>query len=159
MPKLLLCAALSFLASQLSAQADQPKPLNFTYAAIDGTTVDLAAMRGKVVIIFFWATWSKPSRDDVPILVRAYKKYRDQGFAVLGVSLDSDQTTMQTYTDEYNMPWPEYFDGRGDRNQVAQTMNVKEIPSVWLIGKDGCVISVNANGDLDTQIEKSLKAR
>jgi peroxiredoxin len=156
---LLPCVALIFLTPLLARAADQAKPLDFKYVAIDGSNVDLADMRGKVVMIFFWATWSKPSRDNVKTIVNVRKKYHDKGLEVLGVSLDSDENAMKTFTDEYSMNWPEYFDGKGDQNDVARTMGVKQIPSVWVVGKDGRVIAVNPSGSLDALVEKALKAK
>jgi thiol-disulfide isomerase/thioredoxin len=159
MTKTLLALTLLFLAflSLSPANAADSKPLPFTYVALDGTHVDIADDRGKVVLIFFWATWSKPSRDVVPAIIKLRKKYRDQGFEVLGVSLDSDEATLQNYIDEYSMPWPEYFDGNGVRNQVAQTMGVKAIPTVWIVAKDGHVVAINPMGDLDPLIGKLIK--
>lgn len=114
MIKLLLFGAALWWAPVLSAAAaDTSKPLDFKFTTPDGNTVDVATMRGKVVLIFFWATWSKPSRDEVPAVVAARKKYRSQGFEVIGVSIDSDLKTMQTYVNEYSMNWPEFFDLRG----------------------------------------------
>jgi thiol-disulfide isomerase/thioredoxin len=139
------------------ADAAESKPLAFSYVAIDGSSVDIADDRGKVVLLLFWATWSKPSRDLIPGIVRLRKKYRDQGFEVLGVSLDSDENTVQNYIGEYNMPWPEYFDGRGEQNAVAQSMRVKTIPTVWIVGKDGLVAAINPTGDLDPLIGKLIK--
>ncbi len=156
---LLSCLALMVLAPVISPAADKPAPLNFSYTAFDGSSVDLKDLRGKVVILFFWATWSKPSRDNVKVIVNLRHKYRDQGLEVLGVSLDSDQHQFETFTDEYAMNWPEYFDGKGEQNQVAQSMNVKQIPAVWVVGKDGVVIAVNPPGDLDALVEKALKAK
>ena len=157
MPKIILCTLLLALGSFSRAEADQPKPLNFTYNAVDGTTVDLADYRGKVVVIDFWATWSPESRADVPILLAVRKKYRDQGFQILGVSLDEDKATLNNYTDEYNMSWPEYFDGKGYQNDVYKSMEIKSIPTMLLIGKDGRVLSIDARKNLDAQVAHALR--
>jgi peroxiredoxin len=156
---LVLGAALGLLAPMAARAAEQAKPLDFKYVAVDGSNVDLADYRGKVVIIFFWATWSKPSRDAVKTIVNVRHKYHDKGLEVLGVSLDTDENAMKTYADGYQMNWPEYFDGHGDQNSVAQSMHVKALPSVWVVGKDGRVIAVNPTGNLDTLIEKALAAK
>jgi thiol-disulfide isomerase/thioredoxin len=159
MTKTFLVLAFLFLAFLSISPADtaESKPLAFSYAAVDGSSVDIADDRGKVVLILFWATWSKPSRDLIPAIVKLRKKYKDQGFEVLGVSLDSDQNTLQNYIGEYDMPWPEYFDGRGEQNAVAQSMGVKAVPSVWIVGKDGHVVAINPAGDLDPLVGKLIK--
>ena len=150
---------LALLGPLLTRGAEKPAPLNFKYSAYDGSSVDLATMRGKVVIIFFWATWSKPSQDNVKVIVNLRKKYRDKGLEVLGVSLDSDENQFKNYINEYAMNWPEYFDGRGDQNQVAVSMKVKQIPEVLVVGKDGVVVAVNPSGHLDAVVEKALAAK
>jgi thiol-disulfide isomerase/thioredoxin len=159
MSKLFVCAVLMCLSSLISAEAAQSKPLNFTYVASDGSNVDLADMRGKVVLIFFWATWSQPSRAIIPTILAVRKQFKNDGFEVLGVSLDEDKSAMDTYVDEYNMPWPEYFDGKGTNNDVARTMQIRAIPALWLVGKDGRVLTTDARQDLAGQVQKALKAK
>src|SRR6204780_1062417 len=96
MHKLLLCALLLSLAMApiACAQVDQSKPLDLKYTAVDGTKVDLATMRGKVVLVDFWATWCPPCRGEVPNVVAAYKKYHDKGFNIVGISLDQDKSAL-----------------------------------------------------------------
>jgi len=156
--KFILCAVLLSLASLDRAQADQSKPVNFQYTATDGTNVDVATMRGKVVLIMFWATWSPESRAQVPIIMAVRKKYHAQGFEIVGVSLDEDETTLNTFTDEYNMSWPEYFDGKGPNSDIYKSMKIKSLPAMWLIGKDGRIISADATKNLDAMVAKALQA-
>ena len=156
---LLLGVALGLLVPLAGRAANGEKPLDFKFTAADGSSVDLADMRGKVVIIFYWATWSKPSRDEVKTVVNVRKKYRDKGLEVMGVSLDTDQNTMQTYTDEYSMNWPEFFSEQGPNNLAIVGMHLKGIPTVWVVGKDGCVIAKDPPGNLDAVVEKALAAK
>jgi thiol-disulfide isomerase/thioredoxin len=158
MTKSILCALLLALASFHQLPADPSKPVNFKYTATDGTNVDLADCRGKVVLIDFWATWSAESRAQIPIILAVRKKYKDQGFEVFGVSLDQDQNTLNTYTDEYNMSWPEYFDGKGPDSEIYKSMHLKSLPTMLLIGKDGRLISADATKNLDAMVAKALQA-
>jgi thiol-disulfide isomerase/thioredoxin len=154
----LVGAILLFLAVVLMADFQQSTPLKLKYTAVDGRTVDLATMRGKVVLVDFWATWCPPCRGEVPNVVAAYKKYHDQGFEIVGVSLDKDKDKLLAFTEENGMVWPQYFDGQGWLNEVSRSFGIYSIPAMWLVGKDGKVITTNARGDLAGQVEKALKA-
>jgi thiol-disulfide isomerase/thioredoxin len=139
--------------------AFQPAPpFTLQYTATDGTQVDLAKMRGKVVLVDFWATWCGPCRGEVPNVVAAYQKYHDQGFEVLGVSLDEDQAQLNAFTSQNGMVWPQYFDGKGWSNDIASANGVRSIPAMWLIGKDGVLITKNAREDLDGDVARALAA-
>ncbi len=152
---LLLGALLLGLTSFLPASAD--KLTKFGYNAIDGSTQDISTMKGKVVVIYFWATWSAPSREPIPVLLKAYKKYKNQGFEILGISIDEDENALKTYVDEYNMNWPEYFDGKGTNNQLYTEMHIKSIPTLWIVGKDGTVLTMDPGKDLASDIDKAMK--
>ena len=75
-----------------AATADlKSKPMELAFTALDGSAIDLAKLRGKVVLIDFWATWCPPCRGETPDVVAAYQKYHDKGFDILGISLDQDK--------------------------------------------------------------------
>jgi len=160
MKKLLLCAVLlsCILVPVACGQVDQTKPLDLKYTSVDGKTVDISKLRGKVVLIDFWATWCPPCRGEVPNVVAAYKKYHDQGFEIVGVSLDQDKGALLAFTKENGMVWPQYFDGKGWDNDVSKGFGIDSIPAMWLVGKDGKVITTNAREDLAGQVETALKA-
>ncbi len=145
-------AAISYFALQPAP------PLELKYTAVDGTPVDLSKMRGKVVLVDFWATWCGPCREEVPNVVAAYQKYHDKGFEVLGVSLDNDQDAMTTFAAQNGMVWPQYFDGKGWDNAIASENGVHAIPAMWLIGKDGKLITKYAREDLDGEVAQALAA-
>ena len=82
-----------------------------------------------------------------------------KGLQVVGVSLDTDRNTMTRYTDEYAMNWPEFFSEQGPNNPAVQGLHLKGVPSVWVVGKDGCVIAKDPPGNLDAVVEKALAAK
>jgi len=132
--------------------------LDLKYTAVDGTPVDLSKMRGKVVLVDFWATWCPPCRGEVPNVVAAYQKYHDKGFEIVGVSLDQDKDALLAFTKEHAMVWPQYFDGKGWDNSVSKSFGIDSIPAMWLVGKDGKLITTNAREDLAGNVEKALAA-
>jgi thiol-disulfide isomerase/thioredoxin len=136
--------------------ADFSKPLDLTFTSVDGQQVSLASLRGKVVLIDFWATWCPPCREEVPNVVAAYQKYHDQGFEIIGISLDQDKSALTAFTQQNGMTWPQYFDGQGWQNQISSRFGINEIPTMWLIGKDGILVTKNGRDDLAGQVGKLL---
>jgi len=141
-------------ASTSNIQPGQDVALKFT--AVDGREVDLASLKGKVVLIDFWATWCGPCVAGIPDLVSAYQKYHDQGFEIIGISLDSDKAALERMTKERGMTWPQYFDGKGWQNAFGTQFGIRAVPTLWLIGKDGKVASTNARADLAGQVASLL---
>ena len=137
-------------------RADASAPLALKFTSVDGKDIDLSKMRGKVVLVDFWATWCPPCRGEVPDVVATYNKFHDKGFEVVGVSLDQDKDALLAFTKEHGMVWPQYFDGQGWDNAVSKSFGIQEIPTMWLVGKDGKVITNNARDDLAGQVEKAL---
>src|SRR5277367_1881964 len=102
-------------------------PVDLTFTALDGSTVDLADLRGKVVLMDFWATWCPPCREEVPNVVNVYNKYHSRGFEIVGISLDQDRNALSEFIANNGMPWPEYFDGHGWGNSLAQRFSVNSV--------------------------------
>jgi thiol-disulfide isomerase/thioredoxin len=158
MHKFFLAALFLALVPITAARAEQekPKPFDLSFTAVDGKTVDFAKLRGKVVLLDFWATWCPSCREAIPEVVAIYKKYHDQGFEVVGISLDHDKSAMLNYMDQHGMTWPQYFDGGGWDNQISSSLGVQEIPTMVLFGKDGRPIRSDGRS-LDDAIASALK--
>jgi thiol-disulfide isomerase/thioredoxin len=132
------------------------KPLDLKYTAVDGTEVDLSKLRGKVVLIDFWATWCPPCREEVPEVVAVYQKYHDKGFEIVGVSLDQSKDALLLFTKANGMIWPEYFDGKGWSNDISSRFGIDMLPAKWIVDKNGMVVSTDGSNDLSGQVEKLL---
>jgi len=156
MPKFLLCVLLLSFAPLLFADVEPGQTLDLKYTSVDGKQIDLSTMRGKVVLVDFWATWCPPCRGEVPNVVAAYNKYHDKGFEIVGVSLDQNKDDLLSFTKENGMVWPQYFDGKGWDNDVSKSFGINSIPAMWLVGKDGKLLTTNARDDLDGQVAKAL---
>jgi len=153
-----LCA-LTLLTCPLLARAQgpQPSPVGIQFTAVDGRTVDLAKLRGKVVLIDFWATWCPPCRAEVPHVVEAYNQFHDKGFEVIGISLDQNKEALIEFTKKNGMSWPQYFDGKGWENEISRKNGIESIPAMWLIDKQGQVVSTNARDHLASKVENLLR--
>jgi thiol-disulfide isomerase/thioredoxin len=131
-------------------------PLDLKFTALDGTEVDLAKMRGKVVLIDFWATWCGPCVKEIPNVVEAYEELHPKGFEVIGISLDQDKAKLEAFIKEKGMAWPQYFDGKGWQNEISSRFGIQSIPAMWLVNKKGILVSTNARKNLQDEVEKLL---
>ncbi len=135
---------------------DLSKPLKLQFTAVDGRQVDLANLRGKVVLIDFWSSTNPASQQNEFQVVRAYKKYNADGFEIIGISEDRDKQALLTLIQNYGMYWPQYFDGLGKHNLLATRWGVTSIPTMWLVNKQGLVVNTNVGDDLGAQVQKLL---
>ncbi len=121
------------------------KPLTMKFKATDGRNVDLAELRGKIVLVHFWAASDDRCAMEISDLKRSYEKYHEKGFEIVGISFDTNKDTLQRAIEEKKILWPQYFEGRGPDNAFAREFTVSEIPTMWLIGKDGNVVDMDVN--------------
>jgi thiol-disulfide isomerase/thioredoxin len=113
-------------------------------------------MRGKVVLVDFWATWCGPCMAEVPNVVSTYKKLNGKGFEIVGISLDQDEGKLKQIVADKEMSWPHHFDGKGWENTLAQKYGVNSIPEMWLVDKKGMVKIYSRDKDLAEEVEKLL---
>ena len=128
-----------------AAMLGKPFPA-LTFTASDGRAVDVAALTGKVVLVDFWASWCKPCQRDAPNLVATYNQFHDQGFEIVGINLDRDQAKFEKYLADNGVTWPQYFDGLGWRNKIAQKLGVHGAPASFLVDSGGIVRGANLRG-------------
>ena len=115
---------------------------------LSGQPISLADYRGKVVLIDFWATWCLPCLAAIPDIKAVYEKYHNKGFEILGISLDVDETALREFIEENPLPWRQIFDGKRFAGPLAQRYGIRSVPRMFLLDREGKVISVNARDNL-----------
>jgi peroxiredoxin len=129
--------------------------MDFTQNDTSGNPVALSSLRGKVLLVDFWASWCGPCRRDNPNVVRVYNQYKDKGFDVLGVSLDqpnAKEKWLKAIHDD-NLTWTHVSDLKFWDNDVAKLYGVRAIPFNLLLDKNGNIIGRNLHGE---ELEQKL---
>ena len=123
------------------------KPLGgLKFTSTKGEQIDISQYKGKVVLVDFWAVWCGPCIRELPNVLDTYSKYHDDGFEIIGISLDRDRTRLEEFIEKRNMPWPQYFDGKGWDNEISTGFGIHSIPSTFLLDGQGIVRHVNLRG-------------
>jgi len=121
----------------------------------DSTIYSLHQMRGNIVFIDFWASWCGPYYREMPNIMAAYTKYKDQGFDILGVSLDRDMHAWRNAIKKNGLSWHHISDLRGWQSQHAALYSINSIPANVLVDKEGKIIARNLRGE---ELNAKLKA-
>ncbi|TNE78783.1 MAG: AhpC/TSA family protein [Bacteroidetes bacterium] len=113
----------------------------------NGQVVSLSSLRGKVVLIDFWASWCKPCRMENPNVVRMYKKYKDQGFEIFGVSLDNSAGPWKKAILADEIFWTHVSDLKGWQSSAAKLYAVESIPATFVIDREGKIAAKGLRGE------------
>lgn len=120
--------------------------IDFTQNDTEGKPVSLSSFRGKYVLVDFWASWCRPCREENPNVVKAYNKFKDKNFTVLGVSLDNNKQPWLKAIKNDQLSWTQVSDLKGWNNEAAARYKIESIPQNILLDPSGKIIAKNLRG-------------
>ena len=169
---------ITMMQSQQTIQVGQPAP-EISLKGPDGKTRSLSSLKGKVVLLDFWASWCGPCRRENPHVVDVYNRYKDKGFTVFSVSLDGldnqaierlngDQAAIEQQIEaskqrwiaaiaQDKLTWDNHVSDLKKWNSApAATYGIQSIPKTFLIGRDGNIVAVDPRNSLESELKKVL---
>jgi peroxiredoxin len=145
------------LAVLCQAQAIGSAPPDFSARDISGRKVTLSELKGKVILLEFWATWCPPCRVEVPNLLEINRKFKSKQFVMISVSLDRDLQAARKFVADKQMDWVHIIDAEAGQ-KIATLYQVEYIPSTFVIDRKGMIESSQLRGDeLKNKIAALLK--
>lgn len=154
----LLC--LTFVGPTVSALDEGNRAPEIGLRTPDGRDIRIADLRGKVVVVDFWASWCGPCREELPVLQRLHEQYASQGLVVVGVGIDRDADDFSRFSQRMGLTFPVVHD---DAHQVAERYEPPRMPSTFLVDRDGVVRHVHEGfrssnaQELEHQIQQLLR--
>jgi len=148
--KVIVMVVFCFIAIWVTAQNKAVQVPKIKFTALDGRKVDLSKMKGKVVLIDFWATWCAPCVKEMPHVQAMYSKYRKEGFEVIGISLDAETAKVRVVKilEDNHITYPTRFTGQGFPNDpYVKEFGIKQLPTVWLLDQAGNIVDTDVRGD------------
>ncbi len=128
---------------------------DFNEKDLDGKPLSIAQYKGKVLLVDFWATWCGPCVKELPNVLETYEKHHTRGFDIVGISLDQSEAKLHAFIKDKNMPWRQYFDGKGWQSKLGGHYGVNSIPATYLLDATGTIIGKDLRGDA---LEKAVAA-
>lgn len=123
-----------------------------------GKTIALSALRGKYILVDFWASWCRPCREESPNLVKLYNRYKTYGFDILSVSLDDNREAWTKAINDDGLLWNHVSDLKKWNSSVVEQYSIEGIPFTLLLNKDGMIIGKNLRGEaLSKRVEEAIR--
>ena len=138
-----------------SAEKTPKKAPHFSLKTADGTVIDLSKLKGKTIVVNFWATWCGPCRAEIPAFLEVYEKYKSKGLEIVGISLDQGGWSDVTpFVKKFNIVYPVVI---GDEKLTKQYGGVDAIPTTFIIDKNGVIVDKHVGGLRKENLENLIK--
>ncbi len=152
-----LAAFLLLFASSAFAAVGVGDTPEYSFKATNGETVSNETLKGKLVLVDFWAVWCGPCMAEAGHMVEVHEKYKDQGLQIVGVSMDQSRAKLDATAKNLKFDWPQYFDGKVWKTKMAGEWGVNSIPRTFLISPEGKVLWTGHPAQMDAPIAKAMK--
>ncbi len=134
--------------------------LQLAGSLMSGGTLDISQLRGKVVLVIFWATWSQPHIEDLPQLQELYRTQHANGFEIVGVNLDTAGAPIQQFVQQHRIQWPQIREEGALDSPPAQQFGIIALPTMFLVDRTGKVVTTTPSVDeLKNQVPVLLQAQ
>jgi peroxiredoxin len=120
---------------------------NFTIKLLSGEDFILEYQRGKVVLIYFWAYWCEPCKQEMPYLDKIYREFKDKGLEIVGISLDSSTKKTTEFTRQAQLQWKHSCSGKVWKDETVNLYGVNNLPSLWVVDRKGILRSFDIKGE------------
>jgi thiol-disulfide isomerase/thioredoxin len=139
------------------------KPLALAGPTLAGAEISVEQLKGKVVLVDFWATWCGPCVQELPNVKKVYDKYHEEGLEIIAVSLDREKPDLEKFVADRKIPWPQIFFDDEDKqhfdNPLAQQFGIQGIPQTFLLDRAGKLAKIGVRGaELEQAVKELLKA-
>ncbi len=136
------------------------KSIQIEGATLDGRSASLSQLQGKVVLVHYWATWCEPCKKDMDLLKSLQAKYARNGFALLGVNLDSVKEDAEQFLKTNRLPWPQLHEPGGLDSRLANELGILSLPTMILLDERGKVVNRSIHSrELDDELAKLIRKR